>query len=314
MTQSTRFLWLYDQLTERPMKGMQIAVLFVLLVRDEAGLPPVTKADLGALIGVTERHVSNILRELQYDLALIQARKGSKPGKGRAPNCYVTRPDSIGAPVPDDWITNCKTGTVVPEKTDKKVSASADSVVSRNPKTGTTVHEACGEPAPPMDKHGRARGLDNPLTTGIGSSSETLVDVSEGVCGAREIAMPIGPGDLSLDWVLSPDDRAFAGERGYVNGSCDELFGQFLDHCATKGPRHSAHWRSEWRKWVRNQVKFDTERAQRNSGTSHDVNSTRTSDGFDVRRPKVSASSANLLRQMRGDPDDERGVDYRAGK
>jgi len=293
-----RFLWLYDQLTEQEMSGMQVAILFIILARDEAGMRPATKAELGHLIGVTERHAATILKELQYDLNLILARKGEKAGKGRAPNRYVPRPDSTGAAIPDDWVLNCKTGTTVHEKTDKATAASADSVVSRKSKTGTAVQEACGEPRAPMNRNAGARAAPDKITTQV-----SKLNPERSVCVAR--AMPIGPGDLDLAWTLGDDDRAFAGERGYLNGSCDELFGQFLDHCATKGPRQSAHWRSEWRKWVRNQVRFDTERVKRaNPSEANNVSTTGTPTTT-IRGERISKLTA-ARRQRQAERDAER--------
>lgn len=255
MTNRSRFLWLYDQIEEQPMCGMEIAVLFVLLARDEAGLKAINKADIGALVGVSERHVTTLLKELEGKL--IKKAKGEKVGRGRAPNKYVFRPDSVGAPIPDDWIANSTSGTEVHEQTDKTDADAALSVENPSPNSGTGEPVICGEVLPPMKEHADARVENNLLTVSkLELNSEPL-----SVCGARE--MPVGGGELDMAWTLSAEDRLFANERGFLNGSCDELFGQFLDHCATKGPRMSTRWRSEWGRWVRNQVKFDAERARR---------------------------------------------------
>lgn len=275
MTNYSRFLWLYDQLTEREMTPQQIAVLFVLIAREEAGMPAITKYELGALVGVTERYVATILGELQKELNLILATKGEKRGRGRAPNKYVIRPDSTGAPIPDEWILNCKSGTIVPEQQRKTDATAALRVENPSPNSGTEEPVICGEVLPPIKEHAGARVENNLLTKkNLELNSETL-----SVCGARE--MPVGGGDLDMAWTLSAEDRAFANERGFLNGSCDELFGQFLDHCATKGPRVSTRWRSEWGRWVRNQVKFDAERARRaNLPTEANHEQQRTSHSY----------------------------------
>ena len=257
MTNRSRFLWLYDQIEEQPMNGMEIAVLFVLLARDEAGLRNINKADIGALEGVSERHVTTLLKDLEGKL--IKKTKGEKVGRGRAPNRYIFRPDSVGAPIPDDWITNSKSGTVVHEQSDKTDADAALSVENPSPNSGTGSPVICGEVLPPVKEHADARVENNLLTKkNLELNPETL-----SVCDAGAREMPEFAGELDMDWSLSAKHRAFANERGYLNGSCDELFGQFLDHTATKGPRISTAWGSLWRKWVRREVKFDEERAQR---------------------------------------------------
>lgn len=283
MTNRNRFLWLYDQIEEQPMTGMEIAVLFVLLARDESGLKAINKADIGALVGVSERHVTTLLKDLEGKL--IKKAKGEKVGRGRAPNRYVFRPDSVGAPIPDNWITNSKSGTGVHEQNDKIDADAVFRVENQSPNSGTGGPVICGEVLPPVKEHAGARVENNLLTKkNLELNPETL-----SVCVARE--MPVGGGDLDLDWTLSATDRAFANERGFLNGSCDELFGQFLDHCATKGPRLSASWRSEWRKWVRREVKFDVERAQRNNQS--------TEAAHDQQRNSRSDNSANYGRTKR---------------
>lgn len=276
MTNYSRFLWLYDQLTEREMTPQQIAVLFVLVAREEAGLPAITKYELGALVGVTERYVATILGELQRELNLILATKGEKKGRGRAPNKYVIRPDASGIPIPDDWIVNCNSGTIVPEQKRKTDATAALSVENPSPNSGTGVPVICGEVLPPMKEHAGARVENNLLTV----SKLELNSETPSVCGAGAREMPVGGGDLDMGWVLSAEDRAFANERGFLNGSCDELFGQFLDHCATKGPRISTRWRSEWGRWVRNQVKFDAERARRANNPEANNDQQRTSHSY----------------------------------
>jgi DNA-binding MarR family transcriptional regulator len=98
-----RFLWLFDQMHDVPMNSRQIAVMFVLLARDERGLQSITKAELGALIGVQERQVTNILKSLEEGLSLIETRRNGGKGKGRTANAYAIRPDATGNPVPATW-------------------------------------------------------------------------------------------------------------------------------------------------------------------------------------------------------------------
>lgn len=312
MTNRSRFLWLYDQIEEQPMTGMEISVLFVLLARDEAGLKAINKADIGALVGVSERHVTNLLKDLEGKL--IKKAKGEKVGRGRAPNRYVFRPDSIGAPIPDDWITNSNSGTEVHEQTDKTDTDAALSVENQSPNSGTGVRVICGEVLPPVKEHARARVENNLLTKSkLELNSEPL-----SVCGAGAREMPVGGGELDMDWVLSAEDRKFANERGFLNGSCDELFGKFLDHCATKGPRISPRWRSEWGRWVRNEVKFDAERARRaNHPTeaNHEQRIGRSDNGANYGREKRNHHTDLLLRDVLDDqPSAVGGLDFIASK
>lgn len=311
MTSASRFLWLYDQITEQEMSPQQIAVLFVLLAREEAGLPPITKYELGALVGVTERYVATILSDLQKKLALILAGKGEKKGRGRAPNKYTIRPDSVGAVIPEDWIRNCKSGTVVPEQRRKPDADSASRVGSQSSNSGTEVPVICGEVLPPMEEHAGARAEDN---LKLLSKLELNPERVERVCGARE--MPAGGGNLDVDWVLSSKDRDFANERGFLNGSCDELFGQFLDRCTTHGPRTSLGWGAEWRKWVRNQVKFDTERAQRakSSEANHDQSRNRDADPGVRRRQRSPLTERARVLMSERDDDGIGGMAPHAGK
>lgn len=266
MTNQSRYFWLFDRMTETEFKPQQIAVLFALLVRDDMGGEPLTKAELGALIGVKERQVSTILKELQEELHLIEKRRRGGTGKGRIANIYVVRPDATGNPVPADWCRQyiadsrnqqSSAGNPVPAKNSNQQQTTGSV-------TGTELPEACEELPSRENKHAPARGNTKLITTSLSElNPETPESSFESV--ARE--MPEGGGNLDMGWTLSATDRAFANERGFLNGSCDELFGQFLDHCATKGPRQSTRWRSEWGRWVRNQVKFDAERERRANQT-----------------------------------------------
>ena len=60
---------------------------------------------------------------------------------------------------------------------------------------------------------------------------------------------------IPLDMAMPDDARAFAAERGFVNGSCDEMWTHFTAYHASKGTL-SASVTGHWRTWVQNQVKF----------------------------------------------------------
>ena len=294
-----RLLWLYDQMTEQEMTGQQIAVMVVLLARDAAELGSITKAEIGSLVGVQERQVSTVLKQLEEKLSLVQKQRNGGSGKGRAPNNYIVRPDATGNPVPETWRRHqvagsgneqSSAGNPVPAKTSNQQSNTGSDGRSVAP-------AACGEVLPPIE-HAAARGRANLKTT----TTELYPERLELVCVGSPV-MPDGGGELDMSWVLSASQRAFANERGFLNGSCDELFGQFLDHCATKGPKLSASWRSEWGKWVRNEVKFNTERAQRISQSGAPNERTRNHSYASAGRGRArSIETEILMRDIAGDP------------
>lgn len=54
----------------------------------------------------------------------------------------------------------------------------------------------------------------------------------------------------------------FAEEHGWNNGRAHEEFDKFSDYHRAKGSVF-ADWDASWRTWVRNGIKFDSERLQR---------------------------------------------------
>lgn len=64
---------------------------------------------------------------------------------------------------------------------------------------------------------------------------------------------------IPIDLPMSEKDRAFAAERGFVNGTCDEMWTHFTAYHASKGTL-SASIHGHWVTWVQNQVKFQGDR------------------------------------------------------
>jgi hypothetical protein len=175
VTQETRLLWLYNELCEKacaehPLKPAHVSVLVVLLARDAAGEGPITKTELGAIVGLKERQVHSILTDLEgkIDDYLKKRRQGGS-GKGRAANVYDIRPDATGNPVPPEWRSNQQstTGSELPVASNKQSSA-GNAVPSASPDrqlvareapaaTGEELQVACGEVLPPMNRHASAR-------------------------------------------------------------------------------------------------------------------------------------------------------------
>lgn len=229
-----------------------------------------TRTEIASAVGCGESTVPRAVRKL---VKLGALKRIENPGKA---NDYAVQTRAIDTGISDDTRvatsrTAKNTGVVLAPP-----SANTGGAYD-TPKNGAHIENA-------------SAGAENNLLT----LEELYPDRAESVCGRP--VMPVGGGMLDMDWTLSDPDRAFANERGYLNGSCDELFGKFLDRCATKGPMQSPAWRSEWKKWVRNEVKFDTERAQRfpAQATFHDHASSATASP--IRREKISAATAQRER------------------
>lgn len=172
MTQEQRLLWLLDQAMEREHSTSQVAVMAILLALDARGRAQISKLELGALVGLKERQVSTVLKELESTVhGYIKKQRSGGTGKGRAANFYVIRPDATGNEVPVTWNNQQPiTGTEMPVDGNKQSSAS--SAVPSAPSnqqpvarentiaTSNAVPSACGEVLPPI-KHGRARVEDN---------------------------------------------------------------------------------------------------------------------------------------------------------
>lgn len=243
-----------------------------------------TRSEIAAAASCGESTIPRAVRRLEKIGALERT-----PDPGKANNYVVlVRPD---------------TGTSV--DTGVATSRAADEIGVAKPKWRGAKPDT---PSPVLStgapiRNAGARATTKQITT---STSEDNPERPEGVW---EIVMPGGPGELNIDWVIGDVERKFANERGYLNGSCDELFGQFIDHCATRGPRQSPAWRSEWKKWVRNQIRFDAERAQQ-------------LETQNVQRPRAAAAGRPdniatriLMRDILDDPSDNDGrMDSLTGK
>ncbi len=258
MTNRSRLLWLYDQMTEHEMTGMQTAVMVVLLARDEAGLAAISKAEIGALVGVRERQVTTILIQLEETLSLIQKERRGGSGKGRAPNVYVIRPDATGRPVPDTWcVPQSSAGYPEPAKISNAQPGAGSQSGSQEP-------VACGEILPPI-KHAPARGNTN---LKLRDTSENNLQTPECVSGAR--VAPWRGGSFGETWTLGEVERTFANEQGFLNGSADALFDRFKDHQLMNGTSR-VNWHAAWRKWVRDEVAFHGNKQQRTGRSDNDA-------------------------------------------
>lgn len=100
----TQLKWFLDRLNEHPMTTAQVAVLAALLaLQDEQGASAkITKAKLGALVGLSERQVATVLKQLETDIReLIKSKRDGGAGKGRGANSYTVNVEANGNPVPE---------------------------------------------------------------------------------------------------------------------------------------------------------------------------------------------------------------------
>lgn len=232
-----------------------------------------TRAEIAAAVGCAESTVPRCVRKLVKIGALKRT-----PQDGKA-NVYEVKPRQIDTGIASDTGINTRRTTKTARIT--KAPPSNDTGANDDMALAVDNNDA------PIRNAG-ARAAPEQITTQLSEFNP-----ESPVCVGAPIVMPVGGANLDVDWALSEADRKFANERGFLNGSCDELFGQFLDHCATRGPRISTSWRSEWRRWVRNEVKFAAERARgaNNSQGSNHVSTTRTSDAS-VRGERISPLTA----------------------
>lgn len=85
------------------------------------------------------------------------------------------------------------------------------------------------------------------------SEPERTPSLRSGVTPSRKITFPEG-------FILSEAGRAFAAKHNLLNGSADAAFEHFRDH-HTANRTLFADWEAAWRTWVRNQVRFQNNRA-----------------------------------------------------
>ncbi|MGE0533167.1 MAG: hypothetical protein AB7P35_17800 [Hyphomonadaceae bacterium] len=297
-----RFIWLYDRLTELEMSGVQIAVMFVLIAREEIGLPPITKAELGALVGIGERQVTNVLAKLQGGLKLIEKQRSGGVGKGRGANRYVVRADATGNPMPATQYRQPISGS-----RNKQPSAGTPLPVApsnRQPSSGSQpgnpVPVACGEVAAPCISTG-ARAQKLTLNTTSQLYPERAESSFESEARAREMR---GGGVFQDDWTLSDEDRAYAHGQGLLNGSVDVCFAMFGAHHLSKHTI-SANWRGEWRKWVLRQAHDPRFQTQQPKDQTHDPRhrAAATGRGATTVRAKRDPVFDRLLEDL--EPDDQ---------
>jgi hypothetical protein len=74
---------------------------------------------------------------------------------------------------------------------------------------------------------------------------------------------------IPIDLAITPEARAFAAERGFINGSVDEMWTAFTAYHAAKGTL-TATVEGSWRTWVGNQVRFQEERNGNGIGATRD--------------------------------------------
>lgn len=100
-TPCSELLWLRNVAMEHELTASQIAVFVMLMSFREGERTKLTKAQLGHLVGLGERQVTNVLKELEaHVVGFIKAHRN-----GRAGNSYSFNPAITGNPLPE---TDCR--------------------------------------------------------------------------------------------------------------------------------------------------------------------------------------------------------------
>jgi uncharacterized protein YdaU (DUF1376 family) len=131
---------------------------------------------------------------------------------------------------------------------------------SKAPKSRKTK-EAPPANAPKLPLYARALPESEP---DIPSTSLRSV---EGETRARKRAAPKHP--IAIDLPITEKARAFAAERGFLNGAVEGMWTHFTAYHAGKGTM-TASVEASWRTWVMNQQKFQGERNGNGSGVAGD--------------------------------------------
>jgi hypothetical protein len=82
---------------------------------------------------------------------------------------------------------------------------------------------------------------------------------------SRSTIRPFCLAEIQIDEPMPDAARAFAAERGFVNGTLDEMWTHFTAYHAGKGTL-TGSVEASWRTWVLNQVKFQGERNEQRIG------------------------------------------------
>jgi hypothetical protein len=290
----------------------------MLLALDARGRAQITKAELGALVGLKERQVATVLGQLEVALRLIQKERQGGEGRGRAANSYVIRPDATGNPVPATWCQQQPSaGNAVPSASPAQQS-----------NTGIELPVACGEVLPPMNRHGRARGLDK--TSKVSTLQELHPESVESVINKRARPQGFDLADLIAARVDSPYLDPSKQQNGLLYQTSPMIVGWIdpqqlgadLDHevvptVARMCNKLNGHgepierWNyfdKEIRKVVARRVAASQPQTPITAAeaNTYDRNSNRDSDPG-VRRRQRSALTERAMRLMSGGDEDELG-------
>lgn len=114
---------------------------------------------------------------------------------------------------------------------------------------------------------------------------------------------------IPLDMAMPDEARAFAAERQFVNGTCDEMWTHFTAYHAAKATL-TADVMGQWRTWVLNQKKWNGDQHGNRSGASGAV-----SAGARVEQRSRPRSATTILFELadQHELDEERERARRAG-
>lgn len=135
-----------------------------------------------------------------------------------------------------------------------------------NPNVVQSRPEGVNPPVNPRDKPSRARVLE-----ARSQKPEETPSLRSGVSSPpaqkRPAKVASMRSQIPMDLPISPEARAFAAERGFVNGTVDEMWTHFTAYHAAKGTL-TATVEGSWRTWVGNQLKFAEERHDNRPGAA----------------------------------------------
>lgn len=308
-------------------------MLAILLALDAEGRAGITKVELGALVGIKERQVANVLKDLEGEvLAFIKKQPRGGAGKGRAANTYDIRPDATGNVVPATWFRQQPiagnavpsaspdqqsiTGTTLPvaqiedaEFVDNPAAPISTGAHAQKLTLNTTLSELNPEPvelastsaardAKPMKLNGSAKAMDADalLANLIRIVGSPILEEAKVRLGKTAEFLPLWIADgADFDADIVPTVREVCGRMGGERLRSLKYF----DDAVRIAARSRIAILSKKPNPIEAGNDFDAPSAARNVSVS---------------RGKISPGSAHYLRELERAANDERRVESVAGK
>jgi hypothetical protein len=216
-------LSLYELARRHGLNTSQIAILGILRDLAEDGRATISKAELGLVVGIGERQVSNIIRALEGK-ELIQRQRVA--GASRGANCYVIGP------------ANRKSIS------ERKAVADEKPVAERQPVSGNqlpngnqaTDFELVGEPEPKKKAPHTLKRKTTPTQTSESQTQSKDSGMKGGLGGkTSRVKLRFFATDATLPTELTPRMLQDAVKHGFLNGSAEQQFKEFRDYHIGRG-------------------------------------------------------------------------------